>query len=245
MQKDDLRTIGFAASVCLVCSLLLAGLHTALKPMQVANKALDNQKNILKALNPDFKPQGNGFVELSEEERRSWFVEGKVPAEMVPKYMELVSSNAVTYVLPKTDKKINDWVYTLNKDGEAVAIAFAAEGKGLWSTIHSYVGLQADKKTVRGITFFDHGETPGLGGECSAPWFQVQWQGKTFKDETGDFARIIVEKGAADDDDPHAVDGMSGATITGKGIEKFVNEVYVELEKQNFGLSQTAALEAK
>jgi Na+-transporting NADH:ubiquinone oxidoreductase subunit C len=218
MQKDDVNTIRFAAIICLVCSMALAGVQGSLRSIQERNKQIDGQINVLKALNPDFAPDGSP---LSEEQRLSWFLEGQVPKELIPQYFE---NFVETEAIPLEDDKIGK-LYTLNKDDQVLAYAFPAEGKGLWSTVHSYVGLQSDMATIRGITFFDHGETPGLGGECSKPWFQENFRGKLLWQD-GEPAKLMIAKGEAEPETEHNVDGMSGATITGNGIQKFVNLTY-------------------
>ena len=226
MQKDDLTTIGFAAVVCLIASLGLAGVRTALKPLQDLNVRVDEQIQILKALRPDFKPDGTA---LTDEEVEQYWTAGKPDKTLIPAYF----SNNVTTNLVVLEEGGTNSLYTLSKDGEPVAYAFPAQGKGLWSTIKSVVGLEKDLATIRGITFFGHAETPGLGGECSKPWFQSQWQGKLAFAE-GAPVQIKVDKGKADPSDPSAVDGMSGATITGNGIQKFVYTTYKEYNSAVF-----------
>ena len=94
---------------------------------------------------------------------------------------------------------------------------------------------------MRGVTFFDHKETPGLGGECSKPWFQKNWVGKKIA-VNAEPVMIKVVKGKAEPDDPHAVDGMAGATITGNGIQKFVYNTYKQYNTAVFdGLRQNLA----
>lgn len=232
MQKDEINTIKFAAIICLACSMALAGVQGTLRSKQETNKRIDKQINVLKALNPSFDPQGN---ELSEEDRDLYFVQGKVPREWIPQYFD----NFVT----TTDVELTDGessiLYELSKDDQLVSVAFPAEGKGLWSTVHSYVGLQPDLATIRGITFFDHGETPGLGGECSKPWFQRNFQGKRLWDN-GQPVKLEVAKGSADPETPYNVDGMSGATITGNGIEKFVNQTFQQYNEAVFESKRAA-----
>lgn len=226
MQKDDLNTIRFAAIICLVCSMGLAGVQGSLRGMQQKNKMIDGQINVLKALNPDFAPDG---TPLSEEERLSYFLEGQVPKELIPEYFEkFVVKEDVTLEDGKSDI-----LYKLEKEGKVLAYAFPAQGKGLWSTVHSFVGLQSDMATIRGITFFDHGETPGLGGECSKPWFQQNFRGKKLWDD-GEPVKLMIAKGEAEPETPYNVDGMSGATITGNGIEKFVNLTFREYNEAVF-----------
>lgn len=220
MQKDEIRTIRFAAIVCLVCSITLAGVQGALRGKQRYNKRIDEQINVLKALAPDFSPDG---AELTDERRDEYFTVGKVPKEWISKYFDqYIEKTEVELPKGKTGT-----LYTLkNPEGEVASYGFPAEGKGLWSTVHSYVGLQPDLATIRGITFFDHGETPGLGGECSKPWFQRNFEGKKLWRD-GQPVKLEVAKGDAPEPEPRTmVDGMSGATITGNGIERFVNDTF-------------------
>ena len=87
--------------------------------------------------------------------------------------------------------------------------------------------LEPDCKTAKGITFYKHGETPGLGGEIEKAWFQDNFKGKRFVDDTNSLIGIKVLKGAVDETSKEAycqVDGISGATITSKGLESFLRE---------------------
>lgn len=105
-----------------------------------------------------------------------------------------------------------------------------AEGNGLWGMIYSYVALEPDLNTIKGIRFYKHIETPGLGGECEKPWFTGQYVGKKILDPSGNLVSVGVVKGKVSDsyssaeDLSHHVDGISGATITGKGITTFLKE---------------------
>jgi len=214
MQKDELNTIKFAAIVCLVCSLSLAGVRTVLRPMQERNEVMDAQINVLKALNPDFDPEGN---ELSRDERDRLFTQGRVPKAWIPLYFKNFVEEVETSAGP---------LFKLVRDNQVIAYAFPAEGKGLWSTVHSFIGLEPDLATIRGITFFDHGETPGLGGECSKPWFQRNFQGQVLWKDGAPVMLEVVKGPNADPNSRSQVDGMSGATITGNGIQRFVNSVF-------------------
>lgn len=218
MQKDDINTIRFAAIICLICSMALAGVQGSLRGTQERNKTIDGQINVLKALSPDFAPDGSP---LTEEQVTEYFINGQVPKTLIPAYFEKYVTQE-TVSMPNGSERV---LYILKKDGNVVSYAFPAEGKGLWSTVHSYVGLESDLATIRGITFFDHGETPGLGGECSKPWFQKNFRGKVLWQD-GAPVKLTIAKGNADPETLHNVDGMSGATITGNGIQKFVNNTF-------------------
>jgi Na+-transporting NADH:ubiquinone oxidoreductase subunit C len=99
-------------------------------------------------------------------------------------------------------------------------------GKGLWSTIYGYLALEGDLDHVRGVTFYKHGETPGLGGECENPAWCATWSGKSILDAQKKLVGVAVKKGKVDGSIPaekaHKVDGLSGATITSNGITNFV-----------------------
>ena len=120
-------------------------------------------------------------------------------------------------------------VVTVTKDGDKVeSYVLPVSGKGLWSTLYGYLALNGDKNTVRGITFYKHGETPGLGGEVENPEWTKQWVGKTILDEAGNLTSITVKKGKVDPavakENAHYVDGLSGATLTCNGVNNFVKK---------------------
>jgi Na+-transporting NADH:ubiquinone oxidoreductase subunit C len=97
-------------------------------------------------------------------------------------------------------------------------------GKGLWSTLYGFLALEKDLKTVSGITFYQHGETPGLGGEVDNPNWKGKWQGKQAFDDSGDVIIKVIKgaviPGAPDAD--HQIDGLSGATLTARGVDNLV-----------------------
>ncbi len=109
-------------------------------------------------------------------------------------------------------------VYEAEKDGQKIYI-FPVRGKGLWGPIWGYVALKDDFNTIYGVTFDHKAETPGLGAEITTKDFQQEFVGKKIFDDTHNFVSVIVTKaGKADPNDPHQVDGLSGATLTSKGL---------------------------
>ncbi|MDX1315152.1 MAG: FMN-binding protein, partial [Eudoraea sp.] len=97
---------------------------------------------------------------------------------------------------------------------------FPVSGKGLWSTLYGYFALEPDAKTVRGITFYQHGETPGLGAEIEKDWFQSKFAGKKLFESGQPTEFRVTKPGSASGD--YAVDGISGATLTAKGVESLL-----------------------
>lgn len=120
-------------------------------------------------------------------------------------------------------------VETSTREGRTVwrsirtgAIAFQVSGMGFWAPIHAVVAVDADGKTIRGIRFFRHGETPGLGGRISEPWFMEQFEGKRLDAPV----RVVMPGG---DKGPNDVDAITGATETSRKVEQLVNRIDTEV----------------
>lgn len=201
MRKGDSYTILFALGVCAVCSIVLALAASGLRARQQLNVELDRKLNVLKAFG----------VAAGRDEVDSIFDE-HITSIDCSKEVDSIEGPMPLYL----------W-----KEGGTVSkYAFPVSGKGLWSTIRGYISLKSDLNTIQGITFYDHGETPGLGAEVEKDWFQDQFKGKKIM-EDGQLADFMVLKGKVAEKfpqgNPHAVDGISGATMTGKGVQSFLN----------------------
>ena len=111
------------------------------------------------------------------------------------------------------------------REGEAVEkYALSIYGRGLYSTLYGVISLAPDMRTIEGLTFYDHGETPGLGGEVDNRQWKESWKGKEAFDEEGN-VRIEVLGGPVDPSRPEArfqVDGLTGATHTTRGVDRLV-----------------------
>ena len=116
-------------------------------------------------------------------------------------------------------------VYLVRQGGEVEKIILPVHGKGLWSTLYGFLALDAkDLSTIRALVFYEHAETPGLGGEVDNPNWRAQWNGKGAFDEKGSI-RIEVIKGKVDPGRTEAkyqVDGISGASITTRGVKNML-----------------------
>ncbi len=193
-MREDTRTFVFAAVVCVTCSLLLSGAAAGLKGLQNANKAFDVKRNIVKAFGIDISEMDRPTIEGTFEKHVSEEKAGDLP------------------------------IFTWTDDGadKASKYAFPVSGKGLWSMLYGYLSLDADLETIAGISFYKHGETPGLGAEIEKPWFLTQFSGKKLYAEGKPTDFRITKPGYASGD--MEVDGISGATLTGKGVEKLVQK---------------------
>jgi len=116
-------------------------------------------------------------------------------------------------------------VYLHYDDNALNAIILPIRGYGLWGTMKGYLALKPDFKTIIGLEFFDHKETPGLGGEIDNPKWKAIWKDKEVFSDTGEVV-ISVIKGSVDkssDQSKYQVDGLSGATITSNGVTNLLS----------------------
>lgn len=216
------NTFIFAAVTCIICSFLLTAAATGLRPFQEKNELIDQQRNILKALgviSPEEKVPALRIESLYAERVENRFVdsEGNILAD---------STGASQPVYP---------IYIVRSGEEIDKYAIPIEGKGLWSTIYGYLAIDGDGTTIVGVSVYKHGETPGLGGEVEKAWFQDQFKGKKIVNNEGQFVSVGIVKGQVNDVIPPAqhdyyVDGISGATITSRGMSDFLEEDLMKYE---------------
>ncbi len=222
MRHSNAYTFKFAAMVTIVCSVLLAGAATLLKPRQVANELLDKKKNILSSVGITGEQS-----DLSREQIKEIYEE-KIKELVIDEGGNIVEGKRPIDIDPKKDKNLYP-VYESMEDGQITSYIIPISGKGLWSTIYGYLALKPDLNTVQGITFYKHGETPGLGGEIDKEWFTDNYKGKKIRDENGNLVSVDIIKGDVEEKYPedeavHYVDGISGATITCRGINEFLGK---------------------
>jgi Na+-transporting NADH:ubiquinone oxidoreductase subunit C len=232
-------TVGFAAAVCVVCAVLVAGAAVALSERQGVNAELDRQKNVLLAagemradesLTPaqvterfsSFQPVAVDLATHQEDPAFTVVGYDQRKALGSPQTSFAAPAGNGAQILRLPNKAI---VYKrMAADGSLDMLVLPIEGKGLWSTMYGFLALDKDLKTVRGLTFYQHGETPGLGGEIDNPRWKALWPGRAVYDESGEPAiEVIRGRAGSPDQDPHRIDGLSGATITGRGVMNTVN----------------------
>lgn len=224
MARNDIYTVLYTGLVCAICSALLASAAVLLKDRQVAEAERDRLLNILKAFGVPTRDE-RGRV-LSAEQVRRIFDENIVELILDAQTGEPLPAGAPVSPADLERKRFLP-LYLWREGGVVTKYVFPVSGKGLWSTIYGYMALERDLATIAGITFYRHGETPGLGGEIASDEFQKRFVGKRII-ANGQRVRLEVVKGFVRDRYPegndHAVDGISGATLTGKGLTQFLNE---------------------
>ncbi len=248
MQYSTRYIIAFSAAVCIVCALFVAGSAVLLRDRQERNVVLDRQKNVLDVAGV-IKP--GEFLTPAE-------IESRFAASVRPKLINLATGDinttldattfnqreaardpATSRAVPPNPSKVfrvpdQALIYeVVNDGGDLNAVILPIQGYGLWSTLYGYLALDPDMNTIRGITFYEQGETAGLGGEVENPRWKAKWPGRKVFDSQGRI-KIAVKKGPAGtpEKDPYQVDGISGATITSRGV---TNMLHFWMGKEAFG----------
>ncbi|MCL2021458.1 MAG: Na(+)-translocating NADH-quinone reductase subunit C [Betaproteobacteria bacterium] len=250
-KESIIRTLIVALAVSLVASIFVAGSAVTLKPIQQQNRLLDKQRSILAIA-------GIEGERLSATEARALF-ERRIRAEVIdldtgepapdydpetfdplkaakdPKMSEALASDLDIALIKRRERYTT--VYRLEADdgsGRLEAVILPVRGYGLWSTLYGFLALKPDLNTVVGLGFYQHGETPGLGGEVDNPNWTKLWQGKTLFAADKRPNIEIVKGGVIQGGQKagHQVDALAGATITSKGVNHLLT---FWLGEQGFG----------
>lgn len=232
-NNDSLKkTLIVIISLCLVCAVIVSGAAVGLKPLQQKNAALDMQRNVLDAAG--LLEPGTDVVALFEERVETKLV--NLNTLEVVEDRDVVSFDPIAAArdpeLSTNLSKENDpagigrreditKVYFINdEEGNLETLVLHIRGYGLWGTMFGLIALQPDLNTVRGINFYEHAETPGLGGEITNPRWVQTWQGKEIYGDELETVQIDVTKNVTDQ--AHDIDALSGATLTSNGVEYLI-----------------------
>ena len=249
-NKDSIQNVIVTAlGVCLFCAVVVAGSAVALKERRVENKALDKSKNVLIAaglfqenvtqmseINTLFEQFEQRVVDLRTKRLLTADEAAVVAADNqlnFSQYDQRKAAKDPSLSMALTDAQdmasINRrehyaLIYLLRSEVGIDRIILPVHGYGLWSTLYGFIALEGDGNTVSGITFYEHAETAGLGGEVDNPTWKAKWQGKRIYDDQGQVAMRVM-KGSVDPSSAEAdyqVDGLSGATLTSRGVENMI-----------------------
>lgn len=226
MARDSTaKLLGVAFCLCLVCSVLVSATAVMLKERQGYNREIEKKRNILqiaKLFDParpveeQFKKVQMRVVDLEHGR----FAAAGDPAARAGREKQLYTIPADRDSAGIKSRPRYMEVYLVADQGRLQQIVLPVYGKGLWSTMYGFIALGPDLSTVTGFGFYEHGETPGLGGEIDNPGWLAKWPGKMVYDQDGS-VRITVIKGAVESGSPDAryrIDGISGATLTARGV---------------------------
>ncbi|MDO5653821.1 MAG: Na(+)-translocating NADH-quinone reductase subunit C [Brachymonas sp.] len=238
-KDSNQKTLLVALALCLVCSVVVSVATVGLKPMQDANKALDRSQNVLSAAGLLKEGQSSDDIHrlFAEFETRVVHLpQGRfaTPEELQQAGIDPNSYNshlaardpALSHSLKGNDpagiqrQATYATVYLRkNASGQIDLLVLPIHGAGLWGAMYGIVALEGDLRTVRGLSFYEHKETPGLGAKVDTPDWCAQWPGKVAYDDDG---RVMVKVVKGKGQTPGEVDGISGATMTTQGVDRLV-----------------------
>ena len=258
MSNDSTgKTLTVAFILCIVCSIVVSTAAVVLKPMQLENKLLDKKKNILAAAgllkegvtvdelfkNIDVKivDRATGLYLESTPTLESWeksilddpaAYDQRKAAKTIGQFTALTGEQDSASI--RKQAKYATVYHAKGADGNVETVILPMHGYGLWSTLYGFIALKTDLNTVVGLGFYEHAETPGLGGEVDNPKWKALWPGKQVFNAEGD-VEITVIKGTVSENTSnpeHKIDGLAGATLTSRGVHNLVN---FWLGKDGFG----------
>ncbi len=232
-RNSSTFTFGFAIVMVLVVGAALSFASMSLKPLQVQNNINKEMMSILSSVGvestrdnaqSDFYEYITNRIVLNSQGEVIQEREGEIDASDKKEPFNVDVKKE--YRDPSMEIGDRNYpLYVANIDGEKVYV-IPMVGKGLWGPIWGYVALKSDFNTIYGATFDHKGETPGLGAEIKEEFFEEPFAGKTIYDEQGNLVSINVKKGGADALNPHAVDAITGGTITSKGVEEMLERTF-------------------
>ncbi|MCP3873635.1 MAG: FMN-binding protein [Desulfobacteraceae bacterium] len=216
-KNSKKNVVLFALLLSVICSLLITAAAGGLKGFQMANMALDKKINILKSadLISKKKPSKQKIIELYNAHIKEVSVDdsGKILDTYVPHSLNL---------------------YFFQEKGEIKGYILPIITRGLWGKIQGYLAFETDGQTVSGFSVFSHSETPGLGGEIESAWFQKNFKGKKILNSQDKFVSVGIAKGQVKNIpqnlQDHYVDGISGATLTGRYLSQGIKDTLVRYD---------------
>lgn len=220
-MSSNLRSLTYAAVLCIVCSLLLTAASSGLQPFQERNVLIDRHRNILTAAGRLADGVGTSTADIEA---------------LYTRHIRPLRVDAVGRIIPSSEPAERALPLYLVVEGDRIeGYIVPIDAKGLWGPINAYLALDNDGVTVKGFTVYKHAETPGLGGEIEKKWFRENWSGKKIVTRQGKFVSVGVAKGRvediiAKDKHEHYVDGISGATLTGKYLAAGIRDTLGQYE---------------
>ncbi len=218
-KNSKANVILFALLTSLICSILITAAAGGLKSFQQANMELDRKINILKAANliGTKKPAKAKIKNLYDAHIKEVMVgnQGNIidTYEQDALHLYFIKENDTTN--DSTNAHIRGYILPINT-------------RGLWGKIQGYLAFENDGQTVSGFSVFSHSETPGLGGEIESNWFQTNFKGKKILNSQNKFVSVGIAKGQVKNMPKnlhdHYVDGISGATLTGKYLSAGIKQ---------------------
>lgn len=239
-SESTQKTLLVALCLCLVCSILVSASAVVLKPMQDANRILDRNKNILGAAGEyDAAVNGDDEVDALFAQFTPYVVDLKAGQVLGQERLAELGIDLATYdqrrvitspelseAIPRQADQANikrralyPMVYVKQENDRVDTVVLPIEGYGLWGILYGFIALEGDANTVKGLSFYELKETPGLGAEVRNPSWKALWPGKQLRNENGEVTLRVVKGEAVTD---QQIDGLAGATLTTQGVDNLL-----------------------
>jgi Na+-transporting NADH:ubiquinone oxidoreductase subunit C len=229
VQRSNTYIILFSIILTIVLGGLLSLASVGLKPAQDEQVELDTKKKILGAvMDISSVKDPKELLALYEKKVQSLVVDYKGDVVTTDKKGNPITAEKVNiqknYRYPKEERLYPIFKFmSESNDGEVEAYIFPMFGAGLWDWISAYLAVETDLNTIKGIAFDHKQETPGLGARITSEVVQDRFVGKKIYDQSGMLMSVEMVKGEGNQGlTAHQVDGMSGATLTGKGVNQML-----------------------
>ena len=225
-KESNGYTFGFAIAMVVVVGAVLALIAMATKPFKDTNDEVKKKMDIVKALLPKDESEKINRKNAEEEFAKYVNLDNALVIDLNGKKKEGKEAFDVDIRKENRDKTLSEEdknypLFIAEIEGKKAYI-IPVVGKGLWGPIWGNVCLDEDMRTIKGATFDHKGETPGLGAEIKQAFFIKGWLGEKVSNEDGEFEKFEVVKDKSGTKDKK-IDGITGGTITSKGVEEMVN----------------------
>lgn len=238
-KDSPLKALIVVLAVSLACSILVSTASISLKPIQLLNQKVERSRNIVALtglVSPDQALSNEDILQAVEQlDVRVVNIDtGEFDTSVDPDKFNaraVINDPELSVAIPAVDdlarlgrRAHHAIVYFAWEGDELKRIILPIHGQGMWSTLHGLLALEADLNTIAAVTFYEQGETAGLGDQITRPDWQAKWQGRQLFNEQGE-VRFRVASGSVAEGSPaarHQVDAMSGATVTGDSVTRLV-----------------------
>ncbi len=224
-RNSNTYTFIYAAAMVILVAAVLATAAMALRPRQDKNVEIEKMQNILASVNIESTFETAGEI-YADKIRNQYVINSKG---------EIVEGEDAFEIDLKREKAkpVEERLLPVFEceTESGLKYIFPMRGAGLWGPIWGFVSLDDDMNTIYGANFDHQSETPGLGAEINTDWFQEEFKGKQIFDNSGNLVSITVTKTGQEAQEEHSVDGISGGTITSKGLEQMLLEDFNSYEE--------------
>ncbi|MFP4366111.1 MAG: NADH:ubiquinone reductase (Na(+)-transporting) subunit C [Bacteroidales bacterium] len=226
MKDSNTYIFLYASAMVVIVAAVLSAVATLLKPYQDLNVEMAKKLDILRSVEKaEMLAEADNKTSYINDEYEKYIVDSYV-IDHNGEIQEGIDAFEVN-VREENRKPVeqrNLPIFVARDNDGSENFIIPVYGRGLWGPVFGYIALEDDYNTIFGVIFDHEGETPGLGAEISTPVFENQFKGKKIFDEAGEFVSVDVVKPGAVSLNEHRVDGISGGTITGNGVDAMLED---------------------